>query len=369
MFISPLFLEITLVKKLSKSLGNSPDPFDLFDEYGTDAVRFGVMLMAPQGLDVLFSKDRLEIGRNFMNKLWNACRFLQMNMSDQDFPDFDLDYKTIDLPEQWILSRLNKMVKDYNDHLDRFRFNEAAKSLYDFTWNDFCDWYVEIAKIRFYGDNDKKADVTRSVALECVRSVLILMHPFSPFITEELWSYFKERGSTDIIISDWKRNVGCENKLAEKRMNVLKNIITNIRSVRSRMNVSPAKYSDLVIQCKEEEQIFISDYSSLLKALARIENISMGIDLEKPKQSATIISDGMELYIPLGGLVNLDEEKARMGKRTAHINKLLSSINAKLSNDNFLKRAPESVIAKERSNQEKLNQELEKITKNLEMIQ
>ena len=356
-------------QKLSKSLGNSPDPFDLFDEYGTDAVRFGVMLMAPQGLDVLFSKDRLEIGRNFMNKLWNACRFLQMNMSDQDFPDFDLDYKTIDLPEQWILSRLNKMVKDYNDHLDRFRFNEAAKSLYDFTWNDFCDWYVEIAKIRFYGDNDKKADVTRSVALECVRSVLILMHPFSPFITEELWSYFKERGSTDIIISDWKRNVGCENKLAEKRMNVLKNIITNIRSVRSRMNVSPAKYSDLVIQCKEEEQIFISDYSSLLKALARIENISMGIDLEKPKQSATIISDGMELYIPLGGLVNLDEEKARMGKRTAHINKLLSSINAKLSNDNFLKRAPESVIAKERSNQEKLNQELDKITKNLEMIQ
>ena len=152
-------------------------------------------------------------------------------------------------------------------------------------------------------------------------------------------------------------------------MNVLKNIITNIRSVRSRMNVSPAKYSDLVIQCKEEEQIFISDYSSLLKSLARIENISMGINIEKPKQSATIISDDMELYIPLGGLVNLDEEKDRMEKRTLDINRLLSKIDAKLSNEDFLKRAPESVIAKERSNQEKLNQELDKITKNLEMIQ
>ena len=356
-------------QKLSKSLGNSPDPFDLFDEYGTDAVRFGVMLMAPQGLDVLFSKERLEIGRNFMNKTWNACRFLQMNISENGIPDIDIDHKKIDLPEQWILSRLEKMVRDYNYHLDRFRFNEAAKSLYDFTWNDFCDWYIEIAKIRFYSSNNEEADIARLVALECVRSVLILMHPFTPFITEELWSFFAEENSSDIIISDWKKTGGINNDPAENSMNILKNMVTDIRSIRSRMNVAPSKYSDLVIQCKEEDQVFIKEHSSLLKSLARISKITMAEDVVKPPKSATAISNGMELYIPLGGLVNLEEEKNRMDKRTLDINRLLSNINLKLSNENFLKRAPKSVVEKERFNQKKLNQELEKITKNLEMIQ
>ena len=152
-------------------------------------------------------------------------------------------------------------------------------------------------------------------------------------------------------------------------MNVLKNIVTDIRSVRSRMNIAPSKYSDLVIQCKKEDQVFVKEHSFLLKSLARISKITMAEDMVKPPQSATVISNGMELYIPLGGLVNLEEEKIRMEKRTLDINRLLSNINSKLSNENFLKRAPESVIEKERFNQKKLNQELEKIIKNLEMIQ
>ena len=157
--------------------------------------------------------------------------------------------------------------------------------------------------------------------------------------------------------------------LLKKSMNVLKNIVTDIRSVRSRMNVAPSKYSDIVIQCKEKDKIFIKEHYSLLKSLARISNITIGGDVVKPPNSATVISNGMELYIPLGGLVNLKEEKDRMEKRILDINRLLSNIDTKLSNENFLKRAPESVVDKEHSNQKKLNQELEKITKNLEMIQ
>ena len=153
-------------QKLSKSLGNSPDPFDLFDEFGTDAVRFGIMLMAPQGSDVLFSKDRLEIGRNFMNKLWNACRFVQMNIPENWDEEVNLDEQDLNLPEKWILSRLSKTIDDYNRQLDRFYFNEAAKVLYDFTWNDFCDWYVEIAKTQFYGDDESKADIARTISLK-----------------------------------------------------------------------------------------------------------------------------------------------------------------------------------------------------------
>ncbi len=136
-------------RKFSKSLGNSPDPFELFEEYGTDAVRFGTMLMAPQGLDVLFSSTRLEVGRNFMNKLWNASRFVLMNLEDGNIPEIDLDKEELDIPERWILSRLQKSIKAYNRQLNRFHFNEAAKVLYDFTWNDFCDWYIEITKIHF----------------------------------------------------------------------------------------------------------------------------------------------------------------------------------------------------------------------------
>ena len=190
-------------KKLSKSLGNSPDPFDLFDEFGTDAVRFGTMLMAPQGLDVLFSKERLEVGRNFMNKLWNACRFIQLNLGEEWDSEVHLDYKNtnLELPERWIISRLSNMIQDYNNQLDRFHFNEAAKDLYEFTWNDLCDWYLEIAKNRFYGEDESKADIARVVAIECIRTVLTLLHPYSPFITEELWSHFKPDGSSDLILS------------------------------------------------------------------------------------------------------------------------------------------------------------------------
>ena len=356
-------------QKLSKSLGNSPDPFDLFDEYGTDAVRFGVMLMAPQGLDVLFSKERLEIGRNFMNKIWNASRFIQMNIPSKANLKFEIDYEKLELPERWILSRLTKMVEDFNDHLDRFRFNEAAKSLYDFTWNDFCDWYIEISKIRFSSGNDNDVNIARSVVLECLRSILILLHPFAPFISEELWSFFKEEDSSDIIVSQWKKTGASRDIRTESKMSILKDIISDIRSVRSRMNVSPSKYSDLVIRCKKDDQTFIKDYLFILKPLARLSNVTMSEKLEKPAHSATAISNGMELYIPLGGLVNFDKEKERMEKRSMEIKRLLSNIEGKLSNQNFLHKAPESVIERERSNKDKLNQELEKINKNLEMIQ
>tara|TARA_Y100001960_G_C14731379_1_gene857749 strand:+ start:28 stop:1293 length:1266 start_codon:yes stop_codon:yes gene_type:complete len=357
-------------KKLSKSLGNSPDPFDLFDEFGTDAVRFGIMLMAPQGLDVLFSKDRLEIGRNFMNKLWNACRFIQLNLDEGWNLDAQLDHENTDLelPERWIISRLSNMIQDYNDQLERFHFNEAAKDLYEFTWNDFCDWYVEIAKDRFYSDDREKADIARTVAIECIRTVLTLLHPYSPFITEELWSHFKPKDSSDLIVTPWIKKGSLRDEAAENDMDVLKELITSIRSIRSRMNVAPATFCDLVIRCNDDQTSFIDKHTNLIISLARVENIFTGTDIEKPEQSATAVSAGMELYIPLKGLVDLEEEKNRMEKRISEIERLLKTIEGKLSNENFLERAPESVVEKERSNLKKLNAELEKITVNLEVL-
>ena len=357
-------------RKLSKSLGNSPDPFDLFDEYGTDAVRFGIMLMAPQGLDVLFSKDRLEIGRNFMNKLWNACRFIQMNIPENWNNELDIDSAELDLSDKWILSRLSKTIDDYNRQLDRFHFNEAAKVLYEFTWNDFCDWYVEIAKTKFYGNDEGKADITRTVSLKCIRTVLALLHPYSPFITEDLWSHFKAANALDLIVDQWpERDFKSLNDNAEKQMVLLQKVVTAIRSIRSRMNVPPSKFSDLVVRCDDDQASFLENHRELLKSLARIGEMTLGESIEKPGQSATAVVGGMEMYILLEGLVDLNQEKSRMGKRIGEINRLITGINGKLSNENFINRAPEHVVAKERTNLDRLTEELEKMTANLEMLQ
>ena len=357
-------------RKLSKSLGNSPDPFDLFDEYGTDAVRFGIMLMAPQGLDVLFSKDRLEIGRNFMNKLWNACRFIQMNIPENWNNELDIDSAELDLSDKWILSRLSKTIDDYNRQLDRFHFNEAAKVLYEFTWNDFCDWYVEIAKTRFYGNDEGKADIARTVSLKCIRTVLALLHPYSPFITEDLWSHFKAANALDLIVDQWpERDFKSLNDNAEKQMVLLQEVVTAIRSIRSRMNVPPSKFPDLVVRCDDDQASFLENHRELLKSLARIGEMTLGESIEKPGQSATAVVGGMEMYILLEGLVDLNQEKSRMGKRIGEINRLITGINGKLSNENFINRAPEHVVAKERTNLDRLTEELDKVTANLEMLQ
>ena len=215
-------------KKLSKSLGNSPDPLDLFDEYGTDAVRFGIMLMAPQGLDVLFSKDRLEIGRNFMNKLWNACRFIEMNTPGSWSNDFVVEQDDLELADKWILNQLFNSIEKYNKQLDRLHFNEAAKVLYDFVWNDFCDWYIEIAKTRFYSENVESKMITYSTCLKCIRIILPLMHPFTPFITEELWSFFKDKNQPDLIVSMWPNGDYDFDDDVDGAMIVLQELITSV---------------------------------------------------------------------------------------------------------------------------------------------
>jgi valyl-tRNA synthetase len=353
-------------KKLSKSLGNSPDPIELFNEFGTDAVRFGIMLMAPQGLDVLFSKDRLEIGRNFMNKLWNACRFIEMNIDMNS--NKNLKLLNLDLSDKWILDRLAKMVSDYNSQMERFHFNEAAKVLYEFTWSDFCDWYVEIAKIRFYGGDESRSKTARAVSIKCIRTVLTLLHPFAPFITEELWHHFSEKESSDLIVSNWVFKEDLRDLNAEEDMSILKDLITSIRSIRSRMNVAHGKHSDLFVRCTIEQAQFLKSHQDLIKTFCRVEKMSVGVNVEKPAQSATAVCAGMEVYIPLQGLVDLGEEKDRMKKRISEIERLLSGINSKLANENFLGRAPKEVINKERLNLSKLNEELEKITSNLDML-
>jgi len=357
-------------KKFSKSLGNSPDPFDLFKEYGTDATRFGTMLMAPQGLDVLFSNSRLEIGRNFMNKLWNASRFVHMNLERGEAPKIDMESAELDLPERWILSQLNQTAIRVNHQLDRFHFNEAAKAIYEFTWGDFCDWYIEIAKTRFYGDDPHKADVSRVVAVHVIKGILTLLHPYSPFITEEIWSYFRNDADSDLIVSPWLNgNESQADTEADTSMGLLKEMVTAVRTIRSRMNVPPGKKADLVIRNVNGHQSNIESFDDIIKTLGRINKITVGTNLEKPDQSATAVVQKMELFVPLKGLIDLDQEIARLSKRLDELKGHLAGVEKKLANENFVNRAPQNVVAHEKQNLQDMTAEFDLVKANLDMLQ
>ena len=356
-------------KKLSKSLGNSPDPLDLFEEYGTDAVRFGIMLMAPQGLDVLFSKERLEIGRNFMNKLWNACRFISMNKPDNWIDGQSADEIELRLPDKWIVSRLNRAIKNYNKQMDRLHFNEAAKVLYDYIWNDFCDWYIEIAKTRFYSDDDDSKMITYNMCIESIRKILPLLHPYTPFITEELWSFFKIENDKDLIISPWPAvHKSSINEKIDNEMNILQDVISSVRAVRSRMNIPPSKKIELKIKSNEEQKHFIDQNNELIISLAKLNSYSVGISMQKPSQSVVSVVHGMELYIPLEGLVDLEKERAQLNKRRTKIEELLVGIDNKLSNENFIANAPDEIVNRENNKKIDLKDELEKINSNINML-
>ena len=354
-------------KKFSKSLGNSPDPFTLFDEYGTDAVRFGIMLMAPQGLDVLFSSKGLEVGRNFVNKLWNASRFILMNIDDDMSDDFSEN--NLKLPELWILHRLQFAIDRINKYLNNFNFNEAAKVIYEFTWNDYCDWYIEISKTRFKKDNESYTNTVKSVSKYVLKNIIILLHPYSPFVTEEIWSKLKKHNESDLIVKDWpKIENKWINKSLEDEMEILKSLISSIRTIRSQMNVPLNKLCKMIVQCNSEQKSILNSHSLIIKSLAKIETIEMTEDSKKPSQSATAIVDNMEIFIPLKGIIDFDIEKKRLQKRIKELNNHLIGANSKLKNKEFLKRAPKNIVDREKEKKEDMVLELEKITKNYDMI-
>ncbi|MEE9573993.1 MAG: valine--tRNA ligase [Candidatus Neomarinimicrobiota bacterium] len=355
--------------KFSKSLGNSPDPIDLFSKYGTDAVRFGIMLMAPQGLDVLFSNERLEVGRNFMNKLWNASRFVMMNLTDEQYLDIKLSEEKLELPEKWILSRLQKAIKDVNRQIDRFHFNEAAKVIYEFVWSDYCNWYIEIAKTRFSGDNNNLASISRAVSVHVLKNILALLHPYAPFITEELWSHFKNNNEKDLIVSEWpKIDKKWINRNTENKIGLLQEMISAVRTIRSSMNVPPSSKADMIVRTNATGAKILQEYETIIKYLCKIDTVSYDEKAAKPPQSAVAVIKDLEIYIPLGGLIDFRIEKKRLLKRKIELERLISKSRNEINNQEFLTRAPEKIVQKERDKLDEISNEFKKVIINLEML-
>ena len=367
-------------RKMSKSLGNSPDPIDVIKQYGADALRFTVLYLAPLGQDVLFSTDKCEIGRNFANKIWNAGRFLLMNLparsaaepragqvgAESITVDEKLEHAHIDFADEWIISRFNETLEEFNNAMNRFEINNATKIIYSFVWNDFCDWYVEMIKNRLYADNEEVKSAVLSRALSIFENMLKMVHPFMPFVTEELWQLIKERVEGESISTTVFPKVKKEliNPRADREMETVENIVTALRNIRGEMNIPPSKRINVLLKSKEvnERQI---DY---IKKLAKVEDLKAGENITKPKASASAIVKTAEIYVPLEGLIDLDVERQRLQKEITRLEGSLAGIEKKLSNQKFVNGAPAEVVERERAKQRDWQDNLGKLKEILENL-
>lgn len=359
---------------MSKSLGNSPDPLDVIAEYGADALRFTVIYLAPIGQDVLYSNAKVgEIGRRFANKIWNAGRFLLMNA--QETPDLSVVLKDsyLDLADRWILSRLHSTIREFNRAMGNFRINDASKMLYDFIWHDYCDWYVEMIKHRLYKSDEQNlrlAVVMRAVAL--FEDILRLLHPFMPFITEELWQSLKKRNDGESIsISEFpKFDEKYLDENAAREMKYVQDVIVSIRTIRSEMGVPPAKPCTVVVSCHDENHIqILQENKHFLEQLAKVEHLTVGLNLTKPELSSSAVVSGDEVFVPLKDLIDIEVEKTRLEKEITRIEGMLEGLSRKLSNQQFLDRAPKDVVDKERAKQEQFKMTLAKLEANLKSLE
>lgn len=345
-------------RKMSKSLGNSPDPNELITTFGADALRFTMIYLAPMGQDVYFSSDKCELGRNFANKIWNAGRFLMMNASSIK-TDKALLEKQVDFADKWILSRLNRTLMEIDSAMDKFEVNIAAKTVYAFVWNDFCDWYLELIKNRIYSDDEEVKTAVLTRALDIFEKLLQMVHPFMPYITEELWHSIQEREEKESISTSVYPVVDPAkiNLSAESEMEFVMGIITALRNIRGEMNIAPSKNVKVLIKSAkiEEHQI---DY---IKKLAKAEEVTFGPGINKPKFSAASVVKDTEIFVPLGELIDTVTEKNRILKEIARIEGGLAGIEKKLSNEKFVANAAPEVVEKERAKKRDWESSLEKL--------
>ncbi len=345
-------------RKMSKSLGNSPDPLDLIDEYGADALRFTIIYIAPLGQDVLFSNEKCEIGRNFANKIWNAGRFLLMNAQNIKL-DRMVEYKHIDFTDKWIMSRFNETIKAVNDSMTKFEVNAASKYIYSYVWNDFCDWYIELTKNRLYHGSDEVKSAVLTRAMSLYEKMLQLVHPFMPFITEELWQLVDGRKEGESIstaafpLFDEK----LIDRRAESEINFVQDVVTAIRNIRGEMNISPAKQINVFLKSGS----ITSSQERYIKSLVKIDQLIVDENLDKPKACASAVVKGCDIFIPLEGLIDINVERARIEKELSRLLNSFNGVRKKLENENFVSKAPADVIEKEKNKLADWEKALEKL--------
>lgn len=351
-------------RKMSKSLGNGIDPLEVIEKYGADTLRFMLITGNTPGNDMRFYWERVEGTRNFANKIWNASRFALMNMEGYDK---DAELAPYTLADKWILSRLQDTVKDVTGLLERFELGEAGRAIYDFIWSEVCDWYIEIAKPRLY---NKEAAAERATAQHVLATVLVsamkLLHPYMPFITEEIYQCLPHEAES-IMISKWP--VADESLIdpeAERGMNAIMDSIKAIRNMRAEVNANPGKKIPAIMLVSEDLREVVAHNDNYIKLLGGIDNLELRpLNGEKPENAMAAVVTGIEVYLPLAGLIDVEKETQRLSKELAAMEKDLQRAGGKLNNAGFLAKAPEDVIAKERAKYEELSGKIEAVKKRM----
>ncbi len=347
-------------QKMSKSRGNVIDPLEMIEKYGTDALRFTLVALAAQGRDIKLSEARIEGFKHFINKVWNASRFVLMNLKDYNSQE-DIDFKKLPLWSKWIISDLQKTIKEVREKLNEFEFDQAAMAVYHFFWDKFCDWYLEASKIYLKDKNYK--DSTQKVLLEVLKTSLKLLHPFIPFITEEIWQYLPDKETEHIIIAKYPEFDDSKvDKNAEKLIQFLQEFIVNIRNIKSEYNLTSKLDLNIIFKSDDMNLLkLIEKEKEIVKFLAKIENIVLLKEYKKEKGDISIVLSEGELFVNLKDLIDIEKEIKRLTKEREKIKKKLAQIERKLQNKEFLEKAPKEVVEKEKNAYNELKERLFKI--------
>ncbi len=357
-------------KKMSKSAGNVIDPLDVIEKYGTDALRFTLASLAIPGRDVFLSEERIEGYRNFCNKIWNASRFVLMNLEGYDPQQVNENELIYTLADRWILSRYTQMAEEVNRQLSLYNFSEACRALYAFFWSEYCDWYIEFCKSRLYGESEYERRTAQFVLVSVLERTLRLLHPFMPFITEEIWQKILGTGES-IMISVWPDpEVEWLDKEADEKMRILQDAIYSVRHLRSEYSIPPGRKVAAVIRPASSKELHIlKEYDYYLYQLAGIDSLDMGLEAERPEKSALAVESGLEVFLPLSDLIDVDGERERLSRELDKIETELGKVESRLADQTFLAKAPDFVIEKKRNVRENLKTQKAKLQEQLNILQ
>jgi valyl-tRNA synthetase len=354
-------------RKMSKSLGNGVDPLEVIDEYGADALRFMLVTGNSPGNDIRYIPERVEAARNFANKMWNASRFVMMNLDNEIMKKYK-DCKEYSLADKWILSRMNTLVSEVTENMEKYELGIALQKVYDFMWTEFCDWYIELVKGVLYGEDEKAKGIVYNVLNTVLQTGLKLLHPVMPFITEEIYTTLTDGES--IVVSNWPEyNEALRNDKAEKDMDFIIEAIKGLRNVRAEMNVPPSRKAKVIAHTTNEaKEAFTSGVNYIEKLASASEVVFIADKNEVPENAISLVVKGGELFMPLLDLVDKEKELERLNKEKKKLEGEVERIDKKLSNEGFVSKAPQAVIDGEKEKREKYQEMLNAVLVRIEAL-
>ena len=360
-------------RKMSKSLGNGIDPLDVIDKYGADALRFNLISGNSPGNDMRFFWERVEAFSNFANKIWNAARFVLMNTDEnKDYREiFDSSKDKMTTADYWIINKLNKLIKEVTENMEKFELGIAAQKIYDFIWFEFCDWYIELVKPRLYSENEEDKVIAQATLIHVLVNSMKLLHPFMPFITEEIYSHVPQ-ASEAIVISKWPEyDDAMDFTSQEENMEIIMDAIKGIRNIRAEMNVAPSRKSKtIIVSDREEIRNAMLEGTSYIQKLAYSSEVIIKEEKKDiPKDAVSVIIEGAEIFLPLEDLIDKEKEIERLTKEKEKLEKELERVRSKLSNEKFIAKAPEKVIQEEKDKEKKYAELMEKVLERLKALE